>query len=87
MAKKVLKNRSQITSTLRNELYDQLKELSNDTDIPISKLLDQAVELLFEKRGIPRNKSSRNIGDNLIETGYLNVDEIIENYSSKKDKK
>lgn len=49
MAKKVLKNRSQITSTLRNELYDQLKELSNDTDIPISKLLDQAVELLFEK--------------------------------------
>jgi len=68
MAKKVLKNRSQITSTLKNELYDQLKELSNETDIPISKLLDQAVELLFEKRGISRNKSSRNIGDNLIET-------------------
>ncbi|MEK4907331.1 ribbon-helix-helix domain-containing protein [Niallia sp. FSL M8-0099] len=63
MAKKVLKNRSQITSTLRNELYDQLKELSNDTDIPISKLLDQAVELLFEKRGMNRTNSTRNLGE------------------------
>lgn len=63
MAKKVLKNRSQITSTLRNELYDQLKELSNDTDIPISKLLDQAVELLFEKRGVTRSNSTRNLSE------------------------
>jgi vacuolar-type H+-ATPase subunit E/Vma4 len=50
LAKKVLKTRSQITSTLRNELYEEIKNLSDSTDIPISKLLDQAVELLLEDR-------------------------------------
>jgi uncharacterized protein involved in type VI secretion and phage assembly len=56
MAKKVLKNRTQITSTLRNELNNELKILSEETDIPISKLLDQAVELLIEnKRGVQRD--------------------------------
>lgn len=52
MAKKVLKNRTQITSTLRNELYEQIKQLSDNTDIPISKLLDQAVEMLLERNNI-----------------------------------
>jgi vacuolar-type H+-ATPase subunit E/Vma4 len=50
LAKKILKTRSQITSTLRNELYEEIKNLSDSTDIPISKLLDQAVELLLEDR-------------------------------------
>ena len=49
MAKKVLKNRSQITSTLKNELYQDLKNLSEETDIPISKLLDKAVTLLLNE--------------------------------------
>jgi predicted transcriptional regulator len=58
MAKKVLKNRTQITSTLKNELNDKLKQLSDETDVPISKLLDQAVELLVEKRGSQRTTQS-----------------------------
>lgn len=44
MAKKVLKNRTQFTSTLKNELLEELRQLSDDTSIPISKLLDMAVE-------------------------------------------
>jgi hypothetical protein len=60
MAKKVLKNRMQITSTLKIELNNQLKELSEETDIPISKLLDQAVELLLKSKGMPRDKNERN---------------------------
>lgn len=51
MAKKVLKNRTQITSTLKNELKVELNDLAEETDIPISKLLDQAVELLLESKG------------------------------------
>lgn len=47
MAKKVLKNRTQFTSTLKNELYAMLKETSDRTSIPISKLLDSAVECLL----------------------------------------
>jgi hypothetical protein len=43
MAKKVLKNRTQFTSTLKNELLAELKEVSEETSIPISKLLDTAV--------------------------------------------
>lgn len=49
MAKKVLKNRTQFTSTLKNELYEALKGTSDRTSIPISKLLDQAVEELIER--------------------------------------
>jgi hypothetical protein len=48
MAKKVLKNRTQFTSTLKNELYAALKEMSDETSIPISKLLDSAVQNLLE---------------------------------------
>jgi hypothetical protein len=59
MAKKVLKNRTQITSTLKIELNKQLKELSDETDIPISKLLDQAVELLLQHKGMPRDSNKR----------------------------
>jgi predicted DNA-binding protein len=50
MAKKVLKTRTQFTSTLRNELYEALKELSDQSKVPISKLLDEAVEALLEVR-------------------------------------
>ncbi len=56
MAKKILKNRSQITSTLENSNYERLKEMSAETDIPISKLLDKAVTLLLESRGIQRDQ-------------------------------
>ncbi|MDK2600737.1 ribbon-helix-helix domain-containing protein [Bacillus stercoris] len=50
MAKKILKTRKQFTSTLRNDLLDDLKDLSDETKIPISKLLDEAVELLKATR-------------------------------------
>jgi predicted DNA-binding ribbon-helix-helix protein len=56
MAKKVLKTRSQFTSTLKNELYDKLKELSDESKVPISKLLDEAVEALLEVRQERRNQ-------------------------------
>lgn len=45
--KRGLKNRTTISSTLKNENYQKIKELSNETMIPISKLLDQAVENLI----------------------------------------
>lgn len=49
MGKQALKNRTQFTSTLRNSLYDDLKEMSDETKVPISRLLDEAVELLQER--------------------------------------
>jgi predicted DNA-binding protein len=50
MAKKILKTRTQFTSTLRNELYEDLKGLSDETKVPISRLLDEAVEALKRER-------------------------------------
>lgn len=50
MAKKVLKTRTQFTSTLHNDLYAALKELSADSKVPISRLLDEAVVQLVERR-------------------------------------
>lgn len=49
MAKKILKNRTQFTSTLKNELLEELKSLSEKTSIPISRLLDMAVEDLAKR--------------------------------------
>lgn len=49
MAKKVLKTRTQFTSTLRNELYEYIREKSKETSIPISRLMDMAVEKLKEE--------------------------------------
>lgn len=45
-----LKNRTTISNTIKNELHDELKKLSSDTKIPISRLLDEAIEYLLEKR-------------------------------------
>lgn len=50
MAKKVLKTRTQFTSTLENDLYDALRELSSTSKVPISRLLDEAVGALLEER-------------------------------------
>lgn len=43
MPPKVLKNRTQFTSTLQNQLYKDLQQMSKETQIPISRLLDTAV--------------------------------------------
>ncbi|WP_081801925.1 ribbon-helix-helix domain-containing protein [Priestia flexa] len=46
-----LKNRSKISSTLKNELKEELLNLSDETSVPITRLLDQAVELLLKEKG------------------------------------
>lgn len=45
----MLKNRTRIGSAIDTELYNKLKDLSKQTRIPISKLLDEALELLLKK--------------------------------------
>ena len=43
-----LKNRTRISSTLDNGVYKKLKEYSNKTSVPISKILDKAVLMYIE---------------------------------------
>ena len=45
-----LKNRVIPNSAVDKELYNKLRELSKDTKVPISKLLDEAIEDLLKKR-------------------------------------
>jgi len=44
-----LKNRTPISNAVDTKLYEQLQQLSKDTMIPISKLLDKAIELVLEE--------------------------------------
>ena len=46
MEKNKLVNRIKIGSPIDKELYEWLKEYSKKTSIPVSKLLDKAIELL-----------------------------------------
>mgnify|MGYP001041548399 CR=1 FL=1 len=55
--------RESFGSTLRKDLMGEIRELSDNTGKPISKLLDEAVELLLDKQGIPRNNVARNLGE------------------------
>ena len=48
MAKKELKNRTPIGSAIDKKLYEELKQYSKDTGVPMSKLLDRAISLLLE---------------------------------------
>ena len=43
-----LKNRTAVSTAIDNELYKKLKEYSEKTSIPISKLLDKAISLFLE---------------------------------------
>ena len=45
-----LKNRTRISNAVDSNLYEQLKQLSSETKVPMSKLLDEAIELLIQKR-------------------------------------
>ncbi len=40
-----LKNRTRISSTLDNEIYKRLKEYSDKSDIPITKILDRSITM------------------------------------------
>jgi len=44
-----LKNRTKVTTTIKNELVEKLDALNDKTRIPKSKLFDEALELLFEE--------------------------------------
>lgn len=44
-----LKNRTPISNAVNTQLYNQLKQLSEDTMIPISRLLDRGIELVIKE--------------------------------------
>jgi len=46
-----LKNRTAISNAVDATLYSKLKELSEETMIPVSKLLDKAIELVLKEYG------------------------------------
>jgi len=46
-----LVNRDPISSSVDKELWKRLKKLNGETKVPISKLLDEAIEDLLTKRG------------------------------------
>lgn len=48
MGNKELKNRHPFSNSLDNNLWIKLKDLAKETKIPLSKLLDRAVELLLK---------------------------------------
>ncbi len=49
-----LKTRKPLSNAVKKELYDGIRELSKETKVPISRLLDEAIEDLLNKRN-PRN--------------------------------
>lgn len=49
-----LKTRKPISNAIRTELHDGLRILSDETKVPISRLLDEAIEDLLKKRS-PKN--------------------------------
>ena len=49
MSEALLVNRTRFTSSLKNELFTKLDQLSAETRIPKSRLLDMAVEDLLAK--------------------------------------
>lgn len=51
-----LVNRTRFGSSIKNELWEKLSKLSELTRIPMSKLLDEAVEDLLKKHKIPVDK-------------------------------
>lgn len=52
MAEPFLKYRTRFTSSLKNELVPLFDDLSKDTRIPKSRLLDEAIEDLLRKHGV-----------------------------------
>lgn len=48
--KRGLKNRKSLSNAIKIELYQGLKELSVKTKVPMSRLLDEAIEDLLKKR-------------------------------------
>ncbi len=51
-----LKNRVRIGNAIDKELFQQLKKLSKETMIPMSRLLDRGIELVLEEYKEPTSK-------------------------------
>lgn len=51
-----LKTRTPISNAVNTKLYEQLKHLSEETMIPISKLLDRGIELVLREYGKPAKR-------------------------------
>lgn len=49
MANPIYVHRSRFTSSLKNELVEPFDQLAQDTHIPKSRLLDEAIEDLLKK--------------------------------------
>ena len=49
LANRGLKTRTAISNAIDTELLNKLKEYSQETGIPLSKLLDKAIELLLKE--------------------------------------
>lgn len=43
-----LKNRTAISNAIKTELFEALKQYSEDTQIPMSKCLDNAIEMFLK---------------------------------------
>jgi metal-responsive CopG/Arc/MetJ family transcriptional regulator len=54
-----LKTRTRIGNTLDTNLLKKLKDLSSNTRIPMSRLLDEAVEDLIQKHNTTYTPSNR----------------------------
>ena len=52
MGNRNLKTRTAIGSAVDIDLYNKLKDYSSETKIPISRLLDMAIELLLKEKGV-----------------------------------
>ena len=51
-----LKNRTPISNAIDSKLWIKFQQLSKETRIPQSRLLDEAIELLLEKYSKPTEK-------------------------------
>lgn len=45
-----LKNRERFTTSINSKLIEELKNLSDESKVPMSKLLDEAIEDLINKK-------------------------------------
>lgn len=51
-----LKTRTPISNAVDTKLYEQLKKLSDETMIPISRLLDRGIQLVLKEYERPTSK-------------------------------
>lgn len=48
--KRGLKHRKNLSNAVKIDLHEKLKQMSEETKIPMSRLLDEAIEDLLKKR-------------------------------------